>query len=47
LPEKIEALKAALQEELATITQLNQRMQELAARLAKDSQNSHLPPSSE
>ena len=45
--QEIQELKAALQEALSTITQLNQRVQELEARLSKDSHNSHLPPSSD
>ncbi len=45
--QEIQELKAGLQEALSTITQLNQRVQELEARLAKDSHNSHLPPSSD
>jgi len=45
--QEIEQLKAALQEALSTIAQLNQRVQELEARLSKDSHNSHLPPSSD
>jgi transposase len=45
--QEIEQLKTALQEALTIIAQLNQRVQELEARLSKDSHNSHLPPSSD
>jgi transposase len=45
--QEIQELKAALAEALTTIAQLNQRVQELEARLAKDSHNSHLAPSSD
>lgn len=45
--QEIKELKTALQEALTTIAQLNQQVQELQARLAKDSHNSHLPPSSD
>lgn len=45
--QEIDDLKAALQEALATIAQLHKHVQELEARLAKDSHNSHLPPSSD
>lgn len=45
--QEIEELKAALQEALTTIAQLNQQVQTLKARLSKDSHNSHLPPSSD
>ena len=45
--QEIADLKAALQEALTTIAQLNQQVQALQARLSKDSHNSHLPPSSD
>lgn len=45
--QEIKELKAALEEAVATIAQLNQRVQELEHRLNKDSHNSHLPPSSD
>lgn len=45
--QEIEQLKAALQEAVQTIAQLTQQVQDLEARLAKDSHNSHLPPSSD
>jgi transposase len=45
--QEIEQLKAALGEAMQTIAQLTQQVQELEARLAKDSHNSHLPPSSD
>jgi len=45
--QEIKELQEALQEALATIAQLKQQVQELEARLSKDSHNSHLPPSSD
>jgi transposase len=47
LRQENQELKAALQQALETIAQLTQRVQDLEARLAKDSHNSHLPPSSD
>lgn len=45
--QEIAELKAALQEALTTIAELNQEVQVLKARLAKDSHNSHLLPPSD
>ncbi|GCE10741.1 IS66 family transposase [Tengunoibacter tsumagoiensis] len=45
--QQIAQLEAALQQAVQTIEQLQQRIQELEQRLAKDSHNSHLPPSSD
>ncbi len=45
--QEIKELKAALQEALRTVEQLEQKVRELEARLGKDSHNSHLPPSSD
>lgn len=47
LRQEKQELQASLQQALETIAQLTQRVQELEARLAKDSHNSHLPPSSD
>lgn len=47
LRQENQELKAALQQALETIAHLTQRVQDLEARLAKDSHNSHLPPSSD
>lgn len=47
LRQENQEMKAALQQALETITRLTQRVQALEAQLAKDSHNSHLPPSSD